>query len=461
MIQIPSALLEPPAPAPAKQGKDPPGGAPPDAPFSAVLDDHQARTAVAEGHHRQDGVRREAGGRAGRDEDAARDARGAERGEAPIGAGERDPSGAGGDEHDADLAQGDAARTSALAALLGGVPLPAEVVVTATPIVTATPSAASGAGELVGAAGLPAATATDAAPAQQPMPTGPAIPADAPALPLRPVAAQATAGTELDAATTSADEALAAPADATSAPARATRLADVLQAATARSSAASASATPALAGETVPSPATVAGAAGRAQAGPDGPAPAAQSATPAAPAVAATPAPAAHATATPAAPAAPPRGVGLEHAVETVRLALRAAADRGVSHARIALSPRELGGIEIHLRQTADGLVARVVAEHATAARLLQHAGGELRRSLEQQGLTLLQLDVGASGEQGGRAADRRALADGFGGEKGGRDRGSRAGEHADPLAPLEGAAGTITTTTLALPNGALVDVLA
>src|SRR5215218_2479196 len=51
--------IQPPAPAP--HGSEPPGTAP-DTPFSTVLDDHQARTAVAEGHQqkRQEAARRAA-----------------------------------------------------------------------------------------------------------------------------------------------------------------------------------------------------------------------------------------------------------------------------------------------------------------------------------------------------------------------------------------------------------------
>ncbi len=153
----------------------------------------------------------------------------------------------------------------------------------------------------------------------------------------------------------------------------------------------------------------------------------------------------------------PSRTVGLDRAVETVRLALRAAADRSVAHARISLSPRELGGIEIHLRHTAEGLVARVVAEHGGAAQLLQHAGAELRRALEAQGLTLLQLDIGASGEQSGRAAGEQrgfgeaaARRDGTGGSADG-DASLASGDAEIPAAP----------DTLALSNGVLVDVLA
>jgi flagellar hook-length control protein FliK len=175
------------------------------------------------------------------------------------------------------------------------------------------------------------------------------------------------------------------------------------------------------------------------------------------PASPATPPAAAQASAPVDAPL-PARAVGLEHAVETVRLALRHGAERGVSHARISLTPRELGSIEVHLRQTAEGLVARVVAEHASAAQQLQQAGAELRRSLEQQGVTLLRLDIGASGEDAGRAADRQALAGAFGDEHG-RRRGTR--DERDALDLPADMTETTATTTLTLPNGTLVDVLA
>ena len=155
----------------------------------------------------------------------------------------------------------------------------------------------------------------------------------------------------------------------------------------------------------------------------------------------------------------PRRGVGLEHAVETVRLALRAAADRGVTHARISLTPRELGSIEVHLRQTADGLVARVVAEHATAAQLLQQAGGELRRQLESQGLTLLRLDIGAPASRAAAPPTGSALANAPATATRAPQRRQRS--DSDPMRRSTAPPTDPTTTTLALPNGALVDVLA
>ncbi|HKG03922.1 MAG TPA: flagellar hook-length control protein FliK [Conexibacter sp.] len=445
-----NAGLHPPASAPHGE----PPGHPPNTPFAAVLDDHQARTAVAEGHHqkRQDAAR----GRAA-DDDARGSAIERDRTDADADAASTDPSVDGDRTQSADPTSTEA---SALAALLGGVPLPAGVKLTAAALATAPQGdAAATSGS---PSGIPSETAglpTDGS--VLPMPTGPSVPAAATALPLRPplpAAADAPGAAPAVISDATLGQPVAAAAAASTAAARATRLADVLQSATARSAGTgSAGAAPAAADVATPPAATVAGARSGDQAQGSAGGPASQPSAPAAiqPAAAAP-----VQSGTPVAATAPTRGVGLEHAVETVRLALRAAADRGVTHARISLTPRELGSIEVHLRQTADGLVARVVAEHATAAQLLHNAGGELRRQLESQGLTLLRLDIGASGEQGGRAADRQALANGngaFGDNAGhGRNRGGDA-----PLAPLDGTAETSTTTTLALPNGALVDVLA
>jgi len=431
MTEIPSALLEP-APAPVPSGKEPPGS-PPDTPFSTVLDDHQARTAVAEGHRRAD--------------------------EGPA---------------DDDVERPPTADAGALAALLGGVPLAADARVVVAPVSVAPGSSAEpeplggrvlspGEAFREQARGIVLTRAT--------RPIG--VPADATALPLRPVSAGAVAPLPapspslpigLDAA---AAEGRGEGLGAASAPsplglARATRLADVLQAVARPGAAAAASAA------ATPAPATVAGAAsGRAQSDTAGQQ-SGHAATPAAPATP-TIAPAAPATPSVAAPAsapaetlAPGRGVGLEHAVETVRLALRHGAERGVTHARISLTPRELGSIEVHLRQTADGLVARVVAEHGAAAQQLQQAGAELRRSLEQQGVTVLQLDIGASGDE---AAGRRGAAFDAAGAFGDERRGRRDAD-ADAVAALDGsgdgdAVDGQSITTLQLPNGALVDVLA
>jgi Meckel syndrome type 1 protein len=129
---------------------------------------------------------------------------------------------------------------------------------------------------------------------------------------------------------------------------------------------------------------------------------------------------------------------------------LRLASARGVTHARIALRPAELGTVDVHIRSTAEGLFARVVAHTAEAVQTLQSAANDLRRSLEEQGLTLLNLDIGGAGERlAGRAgSDAGELA-------GGQGEGSH-----DSVASDADDSST-ETKTLQLPNGVLVDVLA
>jgi flagellar hook-length control protein FliK len=165
----------------------------------------------------------------------------------------------------------------------------------------------------------------------------------------------------------------------------------------------------------------------------------------------------------PAAPTAPQpfgrepqlRGVHLSNAAEAVENAIRIGTTRGITHARMSLNPAELGGIEIRLQQTAQGLSASVVASGAEAAQVLQQAGQDLRRQLEAQGIELVRLDISYSGEQ--REGARSAQAG-----QGDGDRRSPAGEGSaatdgGELTPTD----EIGVTTLELPGGVLVDVLA
>ena len=125
---------------------------------------------------------------------------------------------------------------------------------------------------------------------------------------------------------------------------------------------------------------------------------------------------------------------------------LRLASARGVTHARIALRPAELGSVDVHIRSTAEGLVARVVAHTAEAVQTLQHAANDLRRSLEEQGLNILNLDIGQSGE---RSAGRS------GSDAGDSPPGRVARAQPMPMTQPRKA------STLRLPYGVLVDVLA
>jgi flagellar hook-length control protein FliK len=429
ILQLPPTAAEPPAPDPSTGNGS---GAPPGPPFASVLEHQQARTATAEGLTKQDRSQQQPANAPADGDTAPAPAQGSK----PATDAKDQPAATGSDQ-------------SALAALLGAAPV---VVATAS---TAPAPTAKAAGEPAATMAAPVTAAsvqpaTPATTASAPAPGAPALtPAAAPASESTTPAAPLPAAVPVkDAIAQLAADPGVTPQFAASRPS--TPVATVPDDA-------SPSSLPAAPETNAPSAgvpgAPVASHAARAAAASAPAATASAPATPAPQVGAPAPALAGPAPSTSSSAAAVPgRAVGLDRAVETVRLALSAAAENRVTRARIELSPRELGGIEIHLRQTADGLVARVVAQHAGAAQLLQHAGGELRRSLETQGLTLLQLDIGASGEQGGQAAGEQR---GFGGA------GSGASADGDALSRDDAPATDASERTLTLPNGALVDVLA
>ena len=187
------------------------------------------------------------------------------------------------------------------------------------------------------------------------------------------------------------------------------------------------------------------------------------------PAAPAAPAPTAPATSaapqTEAAPAtsapAPVRGATtLQHLARTVDAAMQMGHARGITRAKLHLHPAELGAIELHLRHTASGMTARVVADSPEAVAVLQQASSDLRRSLEQAGITLTGLDIGARADQ---QAEQRTFAGAFdtssrdddrSGARG-RGTGRQNGDTAEPTLDQ-----TIRAR-LPLPGGALVDVIA
>jgi flagellar hook-length control protein FliK len=148
----------------------------------------------------------------------------------------------------------------------------------------------------------------------------------------------------------------------------------------------------------------------------------------------------------------PATPVPLARAAETVEHIMRLASSRGVTHARIALNPESLGSIDVHLRHTSEGLMAKVVAHSPEAMVQLQQAAHDLRRQLEDQGVNLLGLDIGQSDDD---SASARAGAE-FGDAA--RDDGAPAGDGGDAAG---GDDEVTTNSTLRLPNGVLVDVLA
>jgi flagellar hook-length control protein FliK len=150
-------------------------------------------------------------------------------------------------------------------------------------------------------------------------------------------------------------------------------------------------------------------------------------------------------------PAPPPPGARLEQAVQTVNQIIRISQSSGITQARVQLHPEELGKIDIHLRSTPDGVVARVVADASQAAVVLRDGGDELRRQLASQGINLTHFDVGTSGQE------QRGASFGNDGSHNQRGNHPNTPQDADAGVPAE----TSDETTITLPNGVLVDVLA
>ena len=138
--------------------------------------------------------------------------------------------------------------------------------------------------------------------------------------------------------------------------------------------------------------------------------------------------------------------------VETVRTTIEVAARQGIPQMRIALSPASLGGLQIHLTETSNGLVARIVAEHSAAATTLQQASDDLRQSLQSGGLTLLRLDIESSDQRGAANSDLWANSGGSG---------SRQPDGADPDGASADGSSDPQLPTTAPRAGSLVNVLA
>jgi flagellar hook-length control protein FliK len=100
-------------------------------------------------------------------------------------------------------------------------------------------------------------------------------------------------------------------------------------------------------------------------------------------------------------------GVDLQGVIDAIRATVEIAARAGITQARIALQPQSLGDIRIHLSQTSDGLLARVMAGTPAAAQALAAGHTELRHSLSSLGLSLLRLDIGSFGSTEARAQGR------------------------------------------------------
>jgi flagellar hook-length control protein FliK len=141
---------------------------------------------------------------------------------------------------------------------------------------------------------------------------------------------------------------------------------------------------------------------------------------------------------------------GLAAAVARVQDLVHLTAARGAARAKLQLHPAELGKVDIDLRTTRDGLVARIAAADGTALEALQQAASELRRSLEERGVALVRLDLELAADSRERQPDRAPD---------GQTRTGRTG--AGSVDDIDGAADDVTPTTTTLPADVLVDVQA
>jgi flagellar hook-length control protein FliK len=396
-----------------------PGSSPPTERFASVLSSHVARTALAEGQEKQ--ALKPAGRRPDRAVKVNADP-------APVSAltpaaGQPDAPAAieAALMNPAVMATGLGARPATGGQATGSAGTGPSANVATGPsanVATAMATAAASSSALVGAgdAKLSVPTTLTARPVATPAATLPATPAEAtaeataqtPAAVLTPATPRPPAGGRRDAQRQSLDRSTSTHVGVRSARLPGRDSAGAAPATTVRSGAAPSIAT----GAAIPGgprAATGAGASGT-TAG-------------ATPAAAAGGAQATGRTATTAArlPAGPPsaNGVRLAQAAEAVHNSIALGTRSGVSVARIQLAPASLGGLQIHLQHTSEGIIARVVADHPDAARALAQSGDDLRRSLQSSGQTLLRLDIESSNQGGSSPQDQPAASGGPGGFRG------------------------------------------
>ncbi|HWT95091.1 MAG TPA: flagellar hook-length control protein FliK, partial [Solirubrobacteraceae bacterium] len=130
-----------------------------------------------------------------------------------------------------------------------------------------------------------------------------------------------------------------------------------------------------------------------------------------------------------------------------------------ITRARLHISPAELGAIELHLRHTASGLTARVIADSPEAAAQLQQNSDQLKQVLDQAGIGLLGLDIGARGDQAQQSF--AGLAGGAFGDASSRG-GSRGGQRFAGSTDDEQIVAVPVRARLPIPgSGGLLDVIA
>ena len=87
--------------------------------------------------------------------------------------------------------------------------------------------------------------------------------------------------------------------------------------------------------------------------------------------------------------------------VQEISNALGMSIQNGKSSVRMQLHPEELGMIDIRLTSTHQGLGITILTEQASTGRLLEKQIDQLRQTMNDAGINLLRVDIGAQNQQG------------------------------------------------------------
>jgi type III secretion system needle length determinant len=146
----------------------------------------------------------------------------------------------------------------------------------------------------------------------------------------------------------------------------------------------------------------------------------------------------------------------MQEMIEAIHATIEIATRQGLTQARIALEPEDLGHIDIRLSQTSEGLLARVSAETPAAMQALTAGRAELHQSLSSLGVSLVRLDISSFGQSQAGLREQRSAANAN--QPANPSNRSTDAEEAQDVEASTAAAGAASAPTA---QSALVDVLA
>ncbi|MCW2927524.1 MAG: flagellar hook-length control protein [Thermoleophilia bacterium] len=118
----------------------------------------------------------------------------------------------------------------------------------------------------------------------------------------------------------------------------------------------------------------------------------------------------------------------IDHIADQLATRLRLSQAAGGSHVQLSLKPRELGEVTVQMNVRDGAVAATILVDKPDTLRTLQTNIEELKRSLENQGLSIGEFSVDVRGEAGAGGANARAAADNNRGSGRGSSNGSVAG---------------------------------